>query len=152
MQSLDFTYQPNGEGDTYRASWGGGSTIERALQNQLRRAQKVGLSVCARSLQATITGREQRGRNRFIGGSVQNRFWGGVLWSLEIKGFLQKIWHMPYGPQTYGIRTPCCGGTKQGRFVILRFPLFCSVWSPKLPRCWEKQHEKYHCPGKAQGK
>ena len=21
-----------------------------------------------------------------------------------------------------------CGGVKQGRFVILRFPVFCSVW------------------------
>ena len=25
-------------------------------------------------------------------------------------------------------RATPCGGVKQGRFVILRFPLFCSVW------------------------
>ena len=37
------------------------------------------------------------------------------------------------------------GGVKQGQFVILRFPLFCSVWGSKIPRCWEKQHEKCHC-------
>ena len=29
---------------------------------------------------------------------------------------------------SYGVQVDTCGGVKQGRFVILYFPLFCSVW------------------------
>ena len=36
-------------------------------------------------------------------------------------------------------------GVKKGRFVILRVPLFYSIWGLKIPRRWEKQHEKCHC-------
>ena len=39
-----------------------------------------------------------------------------------------------------------CGGVKKGRFGILRFPLFCSVWGAQDTQILgEKKHEKCHC-------
>ena len=38
-----------------------------------------------------------------------------------------------------------CGGVKQGRFVILCFPLFCSVWLFQDTQMLGKQHKECHC-------
>ena len=34
---------------------------------------------------------------------------------------------------------------KAGSICHLTFPLFCSVWGPKIPKCWDKQHATCHC-------
>ena len=63
--------------------WGGGGkrTIERGLQNQFWRPQKVGFawSVPVSSKEHNRA-KTNRGENHIIGGGVQNRFWEGVLW------------------------------------------------------------------------
>ena len=44
-----------------------------------------------------------------------------------------------------GPRETDSGGVKQGRFVILCFPCFTVFRGLKIPRYWEKQHEKCRC-------
>ena len=60
---------------------GGKCTTERALQTWFGGLRKWDWSgLCPFPLRRTMTGREKGRGNRIIGGGVQNRFWGGVLW------------------------------------------------------------------------
>ena len=55
--------------------WEGKRTMERALQNWLWMAQKVGFV-----WSVPVPFMKNDKGHRIIGGGVQNRFWGGVLW------------------------------------------------------------------------
>ena len=59
---------------------GGKRTIEYPLQNQFWRPQKMDSSGLCLFPPRKMTGREQWGGRRIIGGGVQNRFGGEALW------------------------------------------------------------------------
>ena len=71
-------------------------------------------------------------------GSWRTCFTRACVWDFSAAGWAVKhgcLWQ----------RNPC-GRVKQGRVVILRFPLFYSIWRPsKIPKYSEKQHERCHC-------